>query len=127
MNPAYPEIIYRTGDIGRLNENGELMFVSRKDFQIKHMGHRIELGEIEVYVNAVEGVDIAGCVYEKKKSRIVLFYVGEILEKDLAALIKKKIPRYMVPNRFCKIDEMPHTPNGKIDRKTLLDQCCNGL
>lgn len=127
LNPAYPEIIYRTGDIGRLNENGELMFVSRKDFQIKHMGHRIELGEIEVYVNAVEGVDIAGCVYEKKKSRIVLFYVGEILEKDLAALIKKKIPRYMVPNRFCKIDEMPHTPNGKIDRKTLLDQCCNGL
>lgn len=122
LNPDYPEIIYRTGDIGCLNEKGELMFVSRKDFQIKHMGHRIELGEIEAYVNAADGVDISGCVYDRRNSRIVLFYVGEISEKNLAALIKKRIPRYMVPNMYCKISEMPYTPNGKIDRKTLMNK-----
>ncbi len=51
LNDAYPEIIYRTGDLGRYNEQGELIFISRKDYQIKHMGHRIELGEIEAIVN----------------------------------------------------------------------------
>src|SRR5690606_174328 len=51
LNDSYPELIYRTGDLGRYNERGELIFVSRKDNQIKHMGHRIELGEIEVVAN----------------------------------------------------------------------------
>ena len=50
LNPYYPELIYRTGDIGKRNAKGELVFVSRKDYQIKHMGHRIELGEIEANV-----------------------------------------------------------------------------
>ena len=54
LNDAYPEIIYRTGDLGRYNEQGELIFISRKDYQIKHMGHRIELGEIEAIVNLKE-------------------------------------------------------------------------
>ena len=121
LNREYPEIIYRTGDVGRYNENGELIFVSRKDSQIKHMGHRIELGEIEVYVNTVEGVDVAGCVYEQQKNKIALYYVGNISEKELAVAIKKSVPRYMVPNTIYKLEKMPYTPNGKIDRKALKD------
>ncbi len=121
LNREYPEIIYKTGDVGRYNENGELIFVSRKDSQIKHMGHRIELGEIEVYVNTVEGVDVAGCVYEQQKNKIALYYVGNISEKELAVAIKKSVPRYMVPNTIYKLEKMPYTPNGKIDRKALKD------
>ena len=119
LNSAYPEIIYRTGDLGKLNEYGELVFVSRKDYQIKHMGHRIELGEIEVNVNMLEAVKLAGCIYDDVKGKIVLYYVGSISEKDLTVLLKEKLPRYMIPNRIRQLEEMPLTANGKIDRVTL--------
>jgi len=119
LNKAYPELIYRTGDLGKYNEYGELVFVSRKDYQIKHMGHRIELGEIEANVNTVDGVKIAGCIYDEVKGRIVLYYVGEIEEKDLAVTLKEKLPRYMLPNNIIQLEQMPFTANGKIDRVTL--------
>lgn len=119
LNTSYPELIYRTGDIGRLNERGELIFVSRKDYQIKHMGHRIELGEIEANVNMLEAVKISGCVYDDSKGRILLYYVGELTEKELAEALKNKLPRYMLPNRIVRLEKMPFTANGKIDRVAL--------
>ncbi len=119
LNTAYPEIIYRTGDIGKKNERGELVFVSRKDYQIKHMGHRIELGEIEVNVNMQEGIKMTGCIYDEVKGKIVLFYVGDPSEKELTVLLKSKLPRYMLPNKMTRLSEMPLTANGKIDRVTL--------
>lgn len=119
LNTFYPELIYRTGDLGKLNERGELVFVSRKDYQIKHMGHRIELGEIEVNVNMLDGVKISGCIYDVQKGKIVLYYVGDIEDKELIGILKDKLPRYMIPNYVRKLDEMPFTANGKIDRVTL--------
>ena len=119
LNQAYPELIYKTGDLGRYNEHGELIFVSRKDYQIKHMGHRIELGEIEVNVNLLEEIKISCCIYDDVKGRIVLFYVGDIEEKLLAQILKEKLPRYMLPNSIIPIEQMPFTPNGKLDRITL--------
>ena len=119
LNPYYPEFIYRTGDIGRLNERGELVFVSRKDYQIKHMGHRIELGEIEANVNSLDGIYSSCAVYDKEKDRIGLYYTGTIEEKALGAILKEKIPRYMLPNKTVRLDSMPLTPNGKIDRKLI--------
>ena len=119
LNPFYPELIYKTGDIGRYNELGELEFISRKDHQIKHMGHRIELGEIEVNVNMLEEIKMAGCIYDDVKNKIVLYYVGEIDEKDLAVSLKDKLPRYMIPNSIIRLDQMPTTMNGKIDRVVL--------
>ena len=62
LQSAFPEIIYRTGDLVRWNEYGELMYLSRKDFQIKHMGYRIELGEIETAVSALSGVTMNCCL-----------------------------------------------------------------
>ncbi len=120
LNTAYPELIYRTGDLGRYNDRGELVFVSRKDYQIKHMGHRIELGEIEVNVNMLEGIRSAGCIYDSAKGKIVLYYVGDMEEKELVALLKDKLPRYMIPNYVRRLEQMPFTANGKIDRVTLL-------
>ncbi len=119
LNKLYPELIYRTGDIGKFNDRGELVFMSRKDFQIKHMGHRIELGEIETIVNMHEGVKTACCIFDGVKKKIVLYYVGDISSGDLATFIKGKLPRYMVPNVIKSLETMPLTPNGKIDRNLL--------
>lgn len=122
LNPLqkhWPELIYRTGDIGRYNERGELMFVSRKDFQIKHMGHRIELGEIEVNAQMIEGITGAACVYDKAKGKIVLFYSGDKEEADMKVILKDSLPRYMVPNVTKKLDRIPLTANGKTDRVAL--------
>ena len=119
LNPHYPELIYRTGDMGYYNPQGELVFLSRKDYQIKHMGHRIELGEIESDASKIEGVKICACTYEKEKDKIILHYVGEINEKELTVALKEALPRYMLPARLHRMDEMVYTPNGKIDRKCL--------
>ena len=122
LNTAYPEIIYRTGDIGRYNEHGELVFVSRKDYQIKHMGHRIELGEIEANVNLIDGIKLCGCIYDEEKGKIVLYYVGDITSKELVKQLKEKLPRYMIPNYVEQLEEIPFTANGKINRVSLKDK-----
>ena len=119
LNTVYPEIIYRTGDIGKRDADGNLLFISRKDYQIKHMGHRIELGEIEANVNMLDGVRMSGCIYDKSTDKIVLFYTGDVEEKDVVKLLRGALPRYMLPNKTVKLDNMPFTANGKIDRVTL--------
>ena len=126
LNTAYPELIYKTGDIGRFNDAGELVFVSRKDYQVKHMGHRIELGEIEVSVNMLPGIRMAACIYDTKRVKIVLFFLGELTEKELMTALKTKLPRYMLPNKIIKLENMPFTANGKIDRVTLKKRYENG-
>lgn len=70
LNPCYPEIIYRTGDLACYGRDGLLYFNGRKDFQIKHMGHRIELGEIEAALETVEGVDRAVCLFLEEKIKL---------------------------------------------------------
>ena len=119
LNDLYPELIYRTGDLGRLNDRGELLFAGRKDYQIKHMGHRIELGEIEVVANMLPGVSSACALFDNEKKKIILFYAGQPAMGEMAAYIKEKLPRYMVPNVIRALDTMPFTPNGKIDRNLL--------
>ena len=122
LNPHYPEIIYRTGDIGRFNGHGELVFVSRRDAQIKHMGHRIELGEIEAAASKVEGVRAACCVYDAGGKRIALYYVGGMEPGALTKALRASLPPYMLP-AFCEeLAAMPLTPNGKIDRKGLRER-----
>jgi amino acid adenylation domain-containing protein len=120
LHNFYEDKIYRTGDIVKYNRRGELEFVSRKDFQVKHNGNRIELGEIEVAVNALDGVTGAACIHDSEEDKIVLYYTtasGD--ELDIINLVKDKLPKYMFPNVINRIDVMPHNMNGKIDRIAL--------
>lgn len=121
LNPHYPETIYRTGDLGRLNERGELIFVSRKDHQIKNMGHRVELGEIEACADTCEGVVSACCLFNKEKGKLHLFYMGDTGEKALGKHLRSLLPRYMMPSKIRRLEALPLLQNGKIDRNSLKD------
>lgn len=123
LNEAYPELIYRTGDMGRYNARGELMFVSRKDSQIKHMGHRIELGEIEIAAGSIDDMKNVCAVFDAEKKKIILYYVGGLTAAEVAAALKEKLPRYMIPNVIEPLDNMPLTANGKINRMLLKESC----
>ncbi|MBR2605994.1 MAG: AMP-binding protein [Clostridia bacterium] len=118
-DPTGGALCYRTGDHGRLDENGDLIFVGRRDQQIKHMGHRVELGEIEAAALSLNGVNEAVCLYVPDRQRIDLFYTGPAQPWDLVVGLKVKLPGYMTPNRTEQRSELPHLPNGKIDRRAI--------
>ena len=119
LNPNYRDLMYLSGDLAYRDSKGNLIFVSRKDHQIKHMGHRIELGEIEANVDTVSGITASCSIYSKRKNKIVLYYVGDIKKSELTKELKSRLPRYMLPNAIRKLDNMPLTDNGKKDRVKL--------
>lgn len=123
LNPHYIEPIYRTGDLAFYNEEGELCFAGRKDFQIKHMGHRIELEEIESIINSYPEVQRACCIFDTFKNRITAFYVGNLEGKHIQSKMSESLPAYMIPTAFFPLPELPITENGKINRKQLLAMC----
>ncbi len=122
LNPHYPELIYRTGDLVYRNVRGEIMFTGRKDFQIKHLGYRIELGEIEHAVLNVEGMRNCCVVYNKDKKEITLFFEADrqLIPATIRERLSAFLPKYMLPTVFHQLDTMPRNPNGKIDRQQLL-------
>ena len=119
LNNAVPEIIYRTGDLVKYNEYGEIIYLSRKDFQIKHLGHRIELGEIETAVSSLEEVTLNCCLYDEKHQKIVLFVDVDVDRDFIKERIGKMIPEYMIPGKVVYLENMPINANGKIDRVKL--------
>lgn len=120
LNPMYPETIYCTGDLVRYAEDGNLMFISRKDYQIKHMGHRIELSEIEIAINALPFVEAACCIYDEQEEKIVCFYqAAEQCDRELLRSLGKTLPKYMFPNRLEHYEKLPLNKNAKIDRTWL--------
>lgn len=123
LNQLFNDIIYRTGDLVKPDEDGNLIFVSRKDFQVKHKGNRIELGEIEVTVNAIEGVTNAACIFDHENDKLVLYYTtADGAERDVINLVKERIPVYMFPEVIFHLKTMPFNMNGKIDRIELKKQ-----
>jgi len=123
QNPLspYPDTLYKTGDLGRINSDGLLEFISRIDHQIKHMGHRIELAEIEVAAREIEGVEMVCAVFQQEKSRIILFYTAKegVTKSMVQTKLKSHLPRYMVPHAIHPMEKLPLTPGGKIDRNSL--------
>lgn len=125
LNPSYPELIYRTGDMVLRNENGEIIFKGRKDSLIKHMGYRIELGEIEhVILNKLKLVKYCCVVYKKATKEITLIYEHD--EDIEPAVFRKSLmqefPKYMLPNVYIRKNELPRNTNGKIDRQQLNEE-----
>ena len=119
LNTAYNELIYKTGDLGKYDKDGNLVYISRKDFQIKHLGHRIELGEIEAVTTAREGVSRVCCLYDNEKKRITMFYTGTREKLDLMKELRTVLPPFMLPNSIILLEEMPLNKNGKVDRNKL--------
>ena len=119
LNTAVPERIYKTGDLGAYNERGELMFLGRKDSQVKRQGYRIELGEIESALRACAGVENGCCFYDTAQRRILAVYMGSAAEKDVKAALKLALPKYMLPDEYRIFAALPQTDNGKIDRQRL--------
>ena len=120
LNSAYPETVYKTGDLVKYNEKGELIYISRIDFQIKHMGYRIELGEIEAAASTLDCVTACAAVYDSDRDKIILVYEGKKREiTDILSELRVRLPEYMMPQTVKRIKAMPHNANGKIDRKGL--------
>ena len=122
LNPHFPDLIYRTGDLGFWNNRGEIMFLGRRDFQIKHLGYRIELGEIEHAVLQVESVKNCCVAYNQNKKEITLFFeaVKQLTPAFVRERLSSTLPKYMLPTVFNQMDLLPRNPNGKIDRAKLV-------
>lgn len=119
LNDFYPDLIYRTGDLGKYDENKDLVFLGRKDFQIKYQGHRIELEEIEAVMSRIDGVDRCVTSFDERKAKLKAYYLGSIEKKTLFEKIRKVLPAYMVPSTIKRVGNLPLNKNGKIDRKNL--------
>lgn len=121
------DLVYRTGDLGRMLDDGNIEFLGRKDQQVKIRGVRVELGEIESALLATGLVSEAAAVSRSDRlgnaylcAYVVLKQEGK--EGDLEALrraVAASLPSYLVPSTFVKVDRMPRTSTGKIDRKAL--------
>lgn len=120
LHSFYPEIVYKTGDLAKKNAFGELEYIGRKDFQIKHLGYRIEPSEIETMLNTVPGVELTVCVYDAESDNLLLAYEStENLDEALNEAAQKLLPHYMRPTFFKQFAAFPKNANGKIDRKEI--------
>lgn len=122
LNPNYPELIYRTGDLVKYNERRELIYLCRRDFQIKHMGHRIETGEIETAVLSLPGMENGCILYEERAGKIVLFYQSNLEKAEILNRLKEILPKYMLPQQLVPLESLPMNANGKIDRVRLREE-----
>lgn len=122
------ERCYCSGDLVYMGENGKIYYIGRSDGQLKIRGYRVEPGEIENQIMALGGVEqcmVIGKPNDKGDKSLIAFFVpgegrknsGEILKSESARIL----PGYMVPDNFIEISEIPITPNGKTDKKALLN------
>ena len=85
------------------------------------MGHRIELEEVDAAFERCEGVTRCRCSFDPEKSRIHAFYEGAAEQEELLARVAEELPAFMHPASLVRVEQMPLTKNGKVDRRALLD------
>ncbi|VEU80733.1 AMP-binding protein [Haploplasma axanthum] len=122
LNKYYNELIYRTGDLGFYGNDKELYFSSRKDFQVKHMGHRIELTEIDSAFLKIDNITRVATIYDKENKSIISFYQGEYESAEIVKKLRELLPKYMIPTKLIKVLNIPLTDNGKVNRKKLMEE-----
>jgi thioesterase domain-containing protein len=118
--------LYRSGDIGRYLPDGNIQYIGRNDGQVKIRGYRVELGEVEATLSSHPSVRQAAVVVVggRERDRRLIAYVmmandETADERELKTFLESRVPTYMVPSRFVRIDTIPLTPSGKLDRKAL--------
>ena len=125
---THESLLYRTGDLARISSNGNIDYFGRRDQQVKVRGMRVELGEIEAVILKVKSIKEAVVVTQTRadfETILVAFLSTEenckINIAELRNFVKSSIPPHMVPVSFVTLENLPHTPNGKIDRKVLME------
>lgn len=118
------KIMYCTGDLARWRADGEIEYLGRMDTQVKIRGLRMELGEIENVLSSFEGIQMTAVTDkrdENGRQYLVGYYTSEceIEEKLLRKHLASKLPKYMIPNYFVRLEQLPMTASGKTDRKNL--------
>jgi len=120
--------IYKTGDEVRFLSNGNIEYRKRLDTQVKVRGFRIELGEIETALSRHQAIQQNAVIIRddsKGEKELVAYIVTKagvsITANEIRDQLKNNLPEYMVPSRFVLLDELPMTPNGKVDRKAMPD------
>lgn len=130
-NPFGAGKLYKTGDLAYWREDGNIVYVGRNDFQVKIRGLRIELGEIENALQAIDGVSQAAVVVRKNESGrqfICAFYTGQETDsRTFRTAIGQKLPKYMLPHSFTRLETMPLTSSGKVSRKALPEVDLNNI
>ncbi len=124
-NPFNPtQQLYKTGDLGRWTENGEIEFFGRKDNQYKIRGYRVELEEIERQLEKIEGIETGIVTALKNTSgdyELVAYFTGteNLAIKEIRQSLAEVFPSFMIPSYFMRINEVPFSKSGKIDKKSL--------
>eukprot|EP00833_Pecoramyces_ruminatium_P010004 jgi/Orpsp1_1/1184036/evm.model.c7180000087749.1 len=126
-NDENNRIMYRTGDLGKWTSEGEIEYLGRIDFQVKINGQRLELGEIESKVLEIPGIKECVVIDKKKENGekyLVCYYISsndenKLYNKDIRKYLNEKLPRYMVPNYYIRIKEIPLSSTGKLNRRGL--------
>ena len=114
--------LYRTGDLGRYLPDGQLEFLGRMDQQVKLRGFRIELEEIEAVLCKHEAVKDAVVVVREENDadkRLIVYAVSEAEITELRSYLQERLPDYMIPSVWMKLDTLPLAPSGKVDRRAL--------
>ncbi|RKS87567.1 non-ribosomal peptide synthase protein (TIGR01720 family)/amino acid adenylation domain-containing protein [Orbus hercynius] len=124
LQQQYNSRIYKTGDVVRYMQDGNIEYLGRNDFQVKIRGYRIELNEIEACLMNYFAINYAVVIaYERsvKDKYLVAYYVAncELDTQEIMSHLRQKLPEYMIPTAFVHLDALPVTSNGKLDRKQL--------
>lgn len=117
--------MYKTGDIGKWTEDGQLAFTGRKDDQVKVRGFRIELGEIQYQLDCIEEIEQAVAIVKdvNGEKAIIAYYKSKsvITESEISVRLAVHLPTYMIPAYFIQMEKIPMNSNGKVDKKQLPD------
>lgn len=125
-NPFEPGTkLYRTGDLGKKYEDGNIAFLGRKDNQIKIRGYRLELGEVENSILDFEKIQGAIVLYENETLQAYIQTENDIKKEDLKDYLKTRLPLHAIPNDFIFLSEFPLLPNGKVDKNQLTNEAIN--